>query len=35
LRYYDQIDNLIPVLGRNVLLVLLFPLLMAIGIVVS
>jgi len=35
LRYYDQIDNLIPVLGRNVLLVLLCPLLMAIGIVVS
>jgi len=35
LRYYDQIDNLIPVLGRNVLLVLLCPLLMAIGIIAS
>ena len=35
LRYYDQLDNLIPVLGRNVLLVLLCPLLMAIGIIVS
>jgi 1,4-dihydroxy-2-naphthoate octaprenyltransferase len=34
-RYYDQIENLIPVMGRNVLLTLLLPLLMAIGIIVS
>ena len=34
-RYHDQIENLIPVMGRNVLLTLLFPALMAIGIIVS
>jgi len=34
-KYYDQIENLIPVMGRNVLLTLLLPLLMAIGIIVS
>jgi 1,4-dihydroxy-2-naphthoate octaprenyltransferase len=34
-KYYDQIENLIPVMGRNVQLTLLLPLLMAIGIIVS
>jgi 1,4-dihydroxy-2-naphthoate octaprenyltransferase len=34
-RYYDQIENLIPVMGRNVQLTLLLPLLMAVGIIVS
>jgi 1,4-dihydroxy-2-naphthoate octaprenyltransferase len=34
-KYYDQIENLIPVMGRNVLLTLLLPLLMAVGIIVS
>ncbi len=34
-KYYDQIENLIPVMGRNVLLTLLLPLLMAIGIIIS
>lgn len=34
-RYYDQIEKLIPVMARNVLLTLLLPLLMAIGIIVS
>ena len=31
----EEIENLIPVMGRNVLLTLLLPLLMAIGIIVS
>ena len=35
LKYYDQIEKLVPVMGRNVLLTLLLPLLMAIGIIVS
>ena len=34
-QYYDQIEKLVPVMGRNVLLTLLLPLLMAIGIIVS
>jgi len=34
-QYYDQIEGLVPVMGRNVLLTLLLPLLMAIGIIVS
>ena len=34
-KYCDEIENLIPVMGRNVLLTLLLPLLMAIGIIVS
>jgi 1,4-dihydroxy-2-naphthoate octaprenyltransferase len=34
-RYCDQIEKLIPVMARNVLLTLLLPLLMAIGIMVS
>jgi 1,4-dihydroxy-2-naphthoate octaprenyltransferase len=35
LKFYDQIEKLIPVMGSNVLLTLLLPLLMAIGIIVS
>ena len=34
-KYCDQIEKLIPVMARNVLLTLLLPLLMAIGIIVS
>jgi 1,4-dihydroxy-2-naphthoate octaprenyltransferase len=34
-RYYDQIEKLVPVMARNVMLTLLLPLLMAIGIIVS
>jgi 1,4-dihydroxy-2-naphthoate octaprenyltransferase len=34
-KYCDEIENLIPVMGRNVLLTLLLPLLMAIGIIIS
>ena len=34
-KYYDQIENLIPVMGHNVLLTLLLPLLMAIGIIIN
>jgi len=34
-RYHDQIERLIPVMGRNVILTLLLPMLMAIGIIVS
>jgi 1,4-dihydroxy-2-naphthoate octaprenyltransferase len=34
-QYYDQIEGLVPVMGRNVLLTLLLPLLMAVGIIVS
>lgn len=34
-RYHDQIERLIPIMGRNVILTLLFPMLMAIGIIVS
>ncbi len=34
-KYYDEIENLLPVMGRNVLLTLLLPLLMAIGIIIS
>ena len=33
--YYDQIERLIPVMARNVMLTLLFPLLMAIGIIIG
>jgi len=35
LKFYDQIEKLVPIMGQNVLLTLLFPLLMAIGIIVS
>jgi len=34
-KYHDQIERLIPVMARNVLLTLFFPILMAIGIIVS
>ncbi len=34
-KYHDQIERLIPVMGRNVLLTLFLPMLMAIGIIVS
>lgn len=34
-KYYDQIEHLIPVMGRNVLLTLLLPLVMAISIIIS
>jgi len=34
-KYHDQIERLIPVMARNVLLTLFFPMLMAIGIIVS
>ncbi len=34
-RYHDQMERLVPVMGRNVLVTLLCPLLMAIGIVAS
>jgi len=34
-KYYDEIENLIPVMKGNVLLTLLLPLLMAIGIIIS
>ena len=34
-RYHDQIEHLVPVMARNVMLTLFFPMLMAIGIIVS
>ncbi|MEE8470589.1 MAG: prenyltransferase [Dehalococcoidia bacterium] len=34
-KYYDQIEQLIPVMGRNVMLTLLFPLLMAVGVIIG
>ncbi len=34
-KYYDEIEKLVPVMGHNVLLTLLLPLLMAIGIIIS
>jgi 1,4-dihydroxy-2-naphthoate octaprenyltransferase len=34
-KYHDQIERLIPVMGRNVMLTLAFPMLMAIGILFS
>jgi 1,4-dihydroxy-2-naphthoate octaprenyltransferase len=34
-RYHNQIERLVPIMGRNVMLTLLFPMLMAIGIIVS
>jgi len=34
-KYHNQIERLIPVMARNVLLTLFFPMLMAIGIIVS
>jgi len=34
-RYHDQMENLVPVMARNVLLTLLFPLLVSVGIIVS
>ena len=34
-KYHDQIERLVPIMGRNVMLTLFFPLLMAIGIIVS
>jgi 1,4-dihydroxy-2-naphthoate octaprenyltransferase len=34
-KYHDQMEHLIPVMARNVMLTLLFPMLMAIGIIVS
>jgi 1,4-dihydroxy-2-naphthoate octaprenyltransferase len=34
-RYHNQIERLVPIMGRNVMLTLFFPLLMAIGIIVS
>ena len=35
LMYYNQIEKLVPVMGKNVLLTLLLPALMAVGIIVS
>jgi len=35
LRYYNQIEKLVPIMGQNVLLTLLLPALMAVGIIVS
>ena len=34
-KYHDQIERLVPVMARNVMLTLFFPMLMAIGIIVS
>ena len=34
-KYYDQIELLIPTMGRNVLLTLLLPLLMAVGVIAA
>ena len=34
-KYHDQIEHLVPVMARNVMLTLFFPMLMAIGIMVS
>jgi len=34
-KYHNQIERLVPIMGRNVILTLFFPLLMAIGIIVS
>jgi 1,4-dihydroxy-2-naphthoate octaprenyltransferase len=34
-KYHNQIERLVPIMGRNVMLTLFFPLLMAIGIIVS
>jgi 1,4-dihydroxy-2-naphthoate octaprenyltransferase len=34
-KYHSQIGRLVPIMGRNVMLTLFFPLLMAIGIIVS
>lgn len=34
-RYYDQIERLVPIMARNVVLTLLLPVLMAIGLIVS
>ena len=34
-KYHDQIERLIPVMARNVMLTLFFPMLMAIGIIIS
>jgi 1,4-dihydroxy-2-naphthoate octaprenyltransferase len=34
-KYHNQIEHLVPIMGRNVVLTLFFPMLMAIGIIVS
>jgi len=34
-RYHDQIEKLIPTMGKNVMLTLAFPLLMAVGMVIA
>jgi 1,4-dihydroxy-2-naphthoate octaprenyltransferase len=34
-KYYDQIELLVPTMGRNVMLTLLLPLLMAVGVIVA
>jgi len=34
-KYHNRIEHLVPIMGRNVMLTLFFPLLMAIGIIVS
>jgi hypothetical protein len=34
-KYHNQIERLVPLMGRNVMLTLFFPMLMAIGIMVS
>jgi len=34
-KYHNQIEHLVPIMGRNVMLTLFFPMLMAIGIIVS
>jgi 1,4-dihydroxy-2-naphthoate octaprenyltransferase len=34
-KYHNQVEHLVPIMGRNVMLTLFFPMLMAIGIIVS
>ncbi len=34
-RYYDQIEKLVPIMGKNVVVTLTLPLLMAVGIVIA
>jgi 1,4-dihydroxy-2-naphthoate octaprenyltransferase len=34
-KYHNRIEHLVPIMGRNVMLTLFFPMLMAIGIIVS
>jgi len=34
-KYHDQIEKLVPVLGRNVMLTLSLPLLMSVGVLIG